>query len=245
MIEFAGRAILLDIEGTTSPIRFIYDVMFPFVLRELDAYLREHWRESALVDTCEQMARDAGHPNFAAWCGEQSLEEQQLTVSDEVNRLMAADVKATGMKTLQGLIWKAGFASGELQAEVFEDVPPALLQWNANGREVRIYSSGSIAAQKLFFGHTLYGNLLSQFRGHYDTTSGPKREAESYRTIAADMAIEPAEILFLSDVVPELNAAREAGMHTGLLLRPGNHELESADHGHPEIYSFQQVQLID
>jgi enolase-phosphatase E1 len=244
VIEFAGRAILLDIEGTTSPIRFVYDVMFPFVRRELDGYLRDHWHESSLAEARQQMAHDAGAESFAAWCGERSLEAQQQCVRDEVVRLMDADVKATGLKTLQGLIWKQGFDSGELQAEVFDDVPPALLKFNGNGLEVRIYSSGSIAAQKLFFGHTLYGNLLPQFSGHYDTTSGAKQESSSYQRIAADMNIEPADILFLSDVVAELDAARQAGFHTTLVLRPGNHPLESSEHGHPEIRSFEQVRLV-
>lgn len=245
MIEFAGRAILLDIEGTTSPIQFIYEVMFPYVRRELDDYLRAHWGTELLIRTCEQIAQDAGHEYFQDWCGERSVAEQQQIVSDEVIRLMDGDVKATGLKELQGLIWHAGFTNGELQAELFDDVPTALLKWNASGLDVRIYSSGSIAAQKLFFGHTPYGNLLGQFRGHYDTTSGPKREPQSYRVIAADMDIEPGEILFLSDVVAELNAARESGFQTGLVLRPGNLPAEPAEHGHVEVYTFDQVQLKD
>lgn len=244
MIEFAGGAILLDIEGTTSPIRFIYEVMFPFVRRELDDYLRVHWGEEPLVGACEQIAQDAGYDFFQDWCGEESVAEQQQIVKEEVVRLMEGDVKATGLKTLQGLIWKQGFTSGELQAEVFDDVPPALIQWNAGGIDVRIYSSGSIAAQKLFFGHTLYGNLLPQFRGHYDTTSGHKREPQSYRVIAADMELDPGEILFLSDVVAELDAARESGFHTALVIRPGNPEVEPADHGHVEIRTFEQVRLV-
>ena len=243
MIPFAGRVILLDIEGTTSPIQFIYEVMFPYVVRELDNYLRAHWGREPLAGTCEQIARDAGYESLSDWCGSEPPERQRQVVREEVLRLMKGDVKATGLKTLQGLIWHDGFTSGELQGEVFDDVPPALLQWNANGIDVRIYSSGSIAAQKLFFAHTHYGNLLKQFRGHYDTTSGSKREAQSYTTIAADIGCEPNEILFLSDVVPELDAARAAGFRTGLVRRPGNPD--PAEHAHEEIGSFVQVQLID
>lgn len=244
MIEFAGRAILLDIEGTTSPIAFVYDVMFPFVRRELESYVRGHWGEEPLAGACEQIAADAGHDHFADWCGERPVAEQQQKVIDEVTRLMDGDVKATGLKTLQGLIWKAGFDSGELVAEVFPDVPPALLKWNANGIDVRIYSSGSIAAQKMFFAHTDYGDLLPQFRGHYDTTTGPKKEPKSYTAIAEDMDCEPEEILFLSDVVAELDAAKEAGLETGLVMRPGNKEPEPAERDHPQIGTFEQVRLI-
>ncbi|MFM9196060.1 MAG: acireductone synthase, partial [Planctomycetia bacterium] len=136
--------------------------------------------------------------------------------------LMNRDVKSTPLKALQGMIWRSGFESGELVSHVFDDVPAALAQWADSGIDVRIYSSGSIDAQKLFFGHTAAGDLTPHLRGHYDTTTGPKRDAASYRAIAADMAIEPREILFISDVGEELDAARQAGMATALAIRPGN-----------------------
>ena len=123
---------------------------------------------------------------------------------------MDGDVKATGLKQLQGLIWRAGFESGEMQAHVYDDVPPALAAWDAAGIDIRVYSSGSIAAQKLFFAHTIAGDLLARFRGHYDTTTGPKKEAESYRLIAEDMGRSPETILFLSDVVARQQAQQVA-----------------------------------
>ncbi|MBC7854603.1 MAG: acireductone synthase [Pirellulaceae bacterium] len=233
VLTFSGRGILLDIEGTTSSISFVYDVMFPFVRRELDVYLRSHWGKSALAHACDAIARDAGRL---------SLAESPEQVKSEVLRLMDGDVKATGLKQLQGLIWEAGFTSGEMKAHVYDDVPPAITAWNQAGLDVRIYSSGSVQAQKLFFGHTIAGDLLPQFHGHYDTTTGPKKEPASYAAIAAAFALTPGGILFLSDVSAELDAAKAAGMQTGLVLRPGNAAIELG-HGHPEIRSFAEIRI--
>lgn len=241
MIEFRGRGILLDIEGTTSSIRFVYDEMFPFVLRELDGFLKTNWGSAEVHDACETIARDAGFDSLDQWQSEddQKRSPEQL-VHDEVLRLMTGDVKATGLKQLQGLIWRAGFESGELRAHVYDDVPPALRRWCDAGRDVRIYSSGSIAAQHLFFGHTMAGDLRQCFRGHYDTTTGPKKESTSYQTIAHEFSLPPAEILFLSDVPAELDAARLAGLQTALCRRPGNAAVPP-DHGHPEISKFDEI----
>jgi enolase-phosphatase E1 len=245
VIQFTGKAILLDIEGTTSSVSFVYDVMFPYVRRHLDRYLAEHWNDPAMLDARDAIARDAGQPSFADWVAppglprDEALKGQKL-VRDEVIRLMDGDVKATGLKQLQGMIWEEGFRSGELRAHVYDDVPPAIEAWRRAGIDVRIYSSGSIQAQKLFFGHTERGDLLPLFGGHYDTTTGPKRAADSYRAIAADMQVDAAEVLFLSDVVSELDAARSAGMQTGLVVRPGNAE-PTANHGHPVVSSFADV----
>jgi len=243
MLEFGGRGILLDIEGTTSSVSFVYDVMFPFVRRELKAYLSSNWGSESLNAACTLIANDAGHESFAAWSAQAaSDEERQQLVADEITRLMDGDIKATGLKQLQGLIWQAGFESGELRAHVYDDVPNALTAWSEADIDVRIYSSGSIAAQKLFFGHTIAGDLLHRFRGHYDTTIGPKKEAASYEQIAAAFGFPPAEILFLSDVVAELGAARAAGMQTALCIRPGNATAE-ASHGHIEIATFSEVKI--
>lgn len=243
MLSFSGRGILLDIEGTTSSISFVYDVMFPFVRRELDSYLRAHWRESALAAACDAIARDAGQSSLAAWCaGAKDATARQEIVKAEVLRLMDADIKSTGLKALQGLIWDAGFTSGEMKAHLYEDVPPALAAWNAAGIDVRIYSSGSVQAQKLFFGHTIAGNLLPLFRGHFDTTAGPKKEAASYASIAAAFPLPPHEILFVSDVAAELDAAKQAGLQTALCLRPGNAAAKTG-HGHEEIRSFAEITI--
>lgn len=238
-MHFHGRGILLDIEGTTSSISFVYDVMFPFVRRELDRYVREHWGEPALMSACDQIARDLGHDTLSRWVSELPGDvDQQALVRSEVLRLMDGDVKSTGLKQLQGIIWEQGFASGELKAHVYDDVPPAMKAWNTAGKDVRIYSSGSIQAQKLFFGHTIAGDLLPLLRGHYDTTTGGKREATSYLQIAVEYGLPPQEILFLSDVPAELDAASSAGMQTALVKRPGNAPAESS---HTTIECFNQI----
>jgi enolase-phosphatase E1 len=248
------RGILLDIEGTTSSISFVYDVMFPYVLRELDAFLRQHLDDPAMRPILDEMAKsvDGGMHGFDTaeeWFTAEvstfsvqrsaSLDERCELISNTVQNEMYADRKTTWLKTLQGMIWKHGFESGELLAHVYDDVPPALAAWNAAGKDVRIYSSGSIEAQKLFFGHTIAGNLLPYFRGYYDTTTGPKKEAESYRKIAANFGLAASEILFLSDVVAELDAAQAAGLKTTLVVRPEN--AEAPAHSHDVVNDFGQI----
>lgn len=232
------RGVLLDIEGTTSSVRFVFDVMFPFVLRELDAWVLKHWGSPEIDRVAAQMAKDAGFTQANAWLAGTEGENRE-TLKAEVRRLMAADVKATGLKLLQGLIWEDGFASGELKAEVYPDVVPALERWTTAGKDVRIYSSGSVHAQHLFFGHTLAGDLLHFFRGHYDTQIGGKKEAASYTAIAQSFQLPPGEILFVSDIVGELDAAAAAGLQTALAVRPGN--APQGEHSHRAISTFDEL----
>ena len=238
---FSGCAILLDIEGTTSSISYVHDVLFLYARRELSAYLRANWGKPAAMAACERIACDAGQASLQSFTPSAPPDQAQEKVAAEVLSLMDRDAKATGLKDLQGLIWEHGFRSGQLRAHVYPDVPPALAAWNAAGLDVRIYSSGSIAAQKLFIGHTEAGDLLKFIRGHFDTNTGPKKSAASYRGIAAAMKYEPKEILFISDTVAELNAAREAGLTTVLSVRPGN--APEAANGHPIITDFSQVKI--
>jgi enolase-phosphatase E1 len=233
------RAILLDIEGTTSSISYVHDVLFPYARRNLPAYLRDNWNKPETMEVCEQIARDADAASLQAFTAGAPPEQAQAKIAAEVLSLMDRDAKATGLKALQGLIWEHGFCSGQLRAHVYPDVPPALAAWNAAGLDVRIYSSGSIAAQKLFFAHTEAGDLLKFIRGHYDTTSGPKKIPASYRAIATAMNVPPGEILFVSDIVAELNAAREAGLATALSIRPGNAKEENT--GHRTMTDFSQI----
>ena len=219
------RCILLDIEGTTSSISFVYDVMFPFVREHLDSFLAENWGQPSVQDCLPLLAEDVGEESVNSWLDGNDTESAKR-VSGAVIKLMDDDVKATGLKKLQGSIWKSGFESGQMVAHVYDDVEPAIRKWKADGIDIRIYSSGSVAAQKLFFGHCLAGNLLDLFSGHYDTTSGAKKESDSYLAIAADAGIDPADCLFISDVAAELNAARTAGMQTVLSVRPGNPEAD-------------------
>jgi enolase-phosphatase E1 len=216
------NAVLLDVEGTTSSISFVHEEMFPYARRHLRDYLQRNWDEPSLRTTLEHLAEDAGAANATLWLADLPIVAQQQRVVEVVEQWMDQDRKATGLKQLQGQVWRAGFESQQLVAHVWPDVPPVLQQWRQAGFDIRIYSSGSIAAQKLFFGHTEFGDLLDCFSGHYDTTSGGKKEVQSYRNIAADWQIEPSQIVFVSDVVEELRAAAEAGMRVLLSCRPGN-----------------------
>lgn len=233
MLDVDG--VLLDIEGTTSSISFVTEVLFPFARSHAPAYLQEHWTAPELQDALRLMAIDAKHPTTHEWFLSHSATsetQQQTVVMEEVTRLMDGDVKATGLKALQGLIWRSGFESGELQAHVYDEVPGAIRRWRQLGLDVRIYSSGSIAAQKLFFAHTIAGNLLDLFSGHYDTTMGSKKEAESYRKIAAEFGLAPERIVFVSDIAAEVEAARQAGMLAVVSLRPGNAPISDDNPSH-------------
>ena len=223
------RGILLDIEGTTSAISFVFDVLFPYARRELPRFLDLNWNRDDVRSARAQIARDA-----ATALHERSALESHLL------DLMDRDVKATGLKQLQGLIWEEGYAAGELRSHVYDDVPPALRRWAARGGDVRIYSSGSIAAQKLFFAHTEHGDLLPLLNGHYDTTTGPKTAKSSYDAIVRAFELPAREVLFLSDAPAELDAARQAGLLTGLAVRPGNKPMPGCNH--PCFEAFDSLQ---
>ena len=235
MILFDGRGILLDVEGTTSSISFVYDVLFEHAKKNVASFLAAH-RDNPQVRTAALgLAGTLGLPDDVL-ADDAGLTRLALGAVDLMNR----DIKETSLKALQGMIWRGGYESGEIVAHVFDDVPPALAQWADGGIDVRIYSSGSIEAQKFFFAHTAAGDITPHLRGHYDTTTGPKREAASYAAIAADMGLEPRQILFVSDVGAELDAARAAGMATALAVRPGNRE-PGGLYDHEAISSFAEI----
>ncbi len=242
MITISARGILLDIEGTTSSISFVHDVMFPYVRCNLTNYLAANWNSEAMIEAVAGLAADIAQPSASAWLAGKSVEEQQRIVQDTVIQMMDSDIKATGLKQLQGMIWKSGFHSGQLVAHLFSDVAPAIRSWHSAGVDVRIYSSGSIAAQKLFFGHTIEGNLLNCLGGHYDTTIGPKQSAASYAAIASKFSCPASQILFISDVPTELEAAKTAGYQTVLSLRPGNQTVNPA-HGFATVVSFAELSV--
>lgn len=242
LLEFAGRGILLDIEGTVAPISFVQEVLFPYSRRHLVPFLRARWDDPAVAEAREWIARDAGFASFAAWCATDPAVAPLDRVRAEVERLITGDVKATGLKRLQGLIWEQGYGSGALRTPIFPDVPGCLATWQAAGLDLRVFSSGSVAAQRLLFAHTAAGDLRGRFRGHYDTTLGPKRDPASYAAIAADMALPPAAILFLSDLPAELDAARASGMGVALASRPGNPPTPP-DLPYPQITDFRQIRL--
>jgi enolase-phosphatase E1 len=235
VIVFDGRGILLDVEGTTSSISFVYDVLFAHAKAKVGEFLSARRDDARVLELAAAVTAAAGTPLTPAAIAADPT-RAALAAIDLINR----DVKDTALKELQGMIWRSGFESGELVAHVFDDVPPALAGWADSGLDVRIYSSGSIEAQQLFFGHTAAGDLRPHLRGHYDTTTGPKREAASYALIAADMGLEPRQILFVSDVGAELDAAHKAGMATALAVRPGNRDAGGVFE-HEAVASFAEI----
>lgn len=221
------RVILLDIEGTTTPIDFVYQVLFPYARHHLATYLAQHANEREVQADlaalrAEHTADVAQQLNPPAWPIDEILDDPLAPAISYLFWLMDQDRKSTALKSLQGKIWEEGYQKGELQSVIYEDVPRALARWYVQGRRVCIYSSGSVLAQKLLFTYTEAGDLTGWLAGYFDTTSGPKRAASSYQTIAAALQVGPAEVLFISDVTAELEAAHSAGLQTLLAVRPGN-----------------------
>ena len=242
MINFAGSHILLDIEGTTSSVSFVFEVMFPYARKHLAGYLSEHWDDEDVQDAARQIAVDDDGSSLENWLPSQNAHTNREHIVRHLEALMDADSKATGLKQLQGILWRGGFLSGELKSHLYDDVLPALLHWRSRDIGLLIYSSGSVHAQQLFFENTISGDLLPLFLGHYDTTIGNKREMQSYQRIVEDCAIEAEQVLFLSDIVLELDAAAGSGLQTGLVIRPEN-AAQPNDHGHPVISSFTEISL--
>jgi enolase-phosphatase E1 len=199
------EAILLDIEGTTSSIAFVAEVLFPYARAHLREFVAMHPEEVAPI-----LAKVPGEDPVAT-----------------LLRWIDEDRKETPLKTLQGMIWAEGYASGELKGHVYPDTPEALRRWRAAGVPVHIYSSGSVAAQKLIFGHSIEGDLTPLLSGYFDTHIGPKREAGSYARIAEALGLAPDTLLFVSDVQAEVDAARAAGLRAVLIAREGGGEVQS------------------
>ncbi len=208
------RHVLLDIEGTTTAISFVYDVLFPFAAKSLPTFIVESWQEPAVARACQSVLADA--------TPEERAMDVQVAVIAIVQRQMAGDIKAQGLKMLQGLVWREGYESGQVLGHVYADVAPQFATWHAAGRKIAIYSSGSVLAQRLLFRHSLAGDLTPFLAGHYDTSSGPKREAASYAAIAQHWGIDVRDIIFGTDQPAEAEAATAAGMYAVLLMRPGN-----------------------
>ncbi len=212
MIETPIHAIVVDIEGTTTDIAFVHRVLFPYARERLPAYVRQHSQRdevrAVLAEAADLAGQDAPH-----------IEAHIDAIIDTLIRWIDEDRKATPLKTLQGMIWRDGYLSGDFKGHVYADVAPALSRWRAAGIRLYVYSSGSVAAQELLFRHTNDGDLTPHFSGYFDTTTGPKREVASYRAIQQAIDHPAAHILFLSDVVAELDAARAAGLQTIQLLR--------------------------
>ncbi len=217
------KALLLDIEGTTTPVDFVYNTLFPYADRKVQGFLLEHFRDhetqAVLAELAAQHQRDEREgPRPPAWS--QETDEARLRSSVAyVHWLIAKDSKCTPLKTLQGKIWQQGYASGELHGEVYPDVPRAFERWRRQGREICIYSSGSVLAQQMLFRSTIAGDLTPHISAFYDTAIGAKAESESYRRIAESRHRAACEVLFISDAIKEIKAARLAGLHAALCVR--------------------------
>jgi enolase-phosphatase E1 len=226
--ERGVRGVVLDVEGTTTPISFVYNVLFPYARSHLHEFLEAHGPSGLLAEVDRQLreehAADVARGDAPPPLPADLSSGNAVDLEPYVLWLMERDRKSPGLKLLQGLIWQRGFADGTLRGELFPDVPPALDRWRAESIDVAIYSSGSVLAQRLIFGHTAAGDLTPQISQFFDASIGPKRSADSYRQIASELHREPNELLFLSDVHAELSAARAAGFQTILCVRPGNPE---------------------
>ncbi len=237
--------LLLDIEGTTSSVDFVYKTLFPFAADRVEGFLREHITEPAIRELINELRREHAmdaekHPALGVWLRAGKGEEID-SAAKYVRHLIAVDRKLTPLKALQGMIWEEGFRSGKLQGHVYEDVPRAFLKWKREGKRIAIFSSGSVLAQKLLFGNSIAGDLTVYIDDYFDTTTGPKREPTSYVAIAKTLRTPPTEVMFLSDVTAELDAARNAEMKTVLVVRPGAER--PSETTHTIIESFDDIHL--
>ncbi len=227
------KIILTDIEGTTSSISFVKEVLFPYARRELPNFVREHASDPKVRHWLDQVQLELGSEFF----NDEHLIETLLGWID-------SDRKHTALKALQGMIWVAGYRDGDYAAHIYDDATDMLKQWHEAGHKIYVYSSGSVPSQKLFFGHTSEGDLMGLFSGYFDTEMGAKRDPESYRRITDAIDEKASDIIFLSDIVEELDAAREAGMDTALLDRLNDYpepRLDEATHGHQRVESFRDI----
>ncbi len=219
------------------------EVLFPFARKQFKAFIQKHSdNEEVRSDVAglwsqyqADLRRGLKPPS---WKGDLSGGESESIVS-YVHWLMDQDRKATALKSLQGRIWLAGYESGELKGQVYADVPPAIKQWVRQKKDISVFSSGSILAQKLLFRNIPSGDLTRFIGAYFDTAMGAKGEPESYRRISAALKVQASKIVFVSDVVGELNAARSAQMQTMLCVRPGRGQPENTDHG--VIRSFEEL----
>jgi len=233
------RGILVDIEGTTTPIAFVHEVLFSYARAHAKEFLASNFdSEEVRADVAllrEEHALDVSknlHPPL--------LGPEIDSIAAYIDWLIAQDRKSTGLKSLQGKIWRQGYLDGTLKSQVFADVRPALERWQAAGSSINIFSSGSVLAQQLLFAHTEAGDLTRFIDNYFDTNIGKKADVDSYRRIASALKLAPNEIVFISDVVGELDAASEAGTKTLLSLRPGNPPQVTAEK-YQTIHSFDEV----
>lgn len=223
------KYILMDVEGTTTSISFVHDVLFPYSSERLRTYINSHFDSTPVQEALLETFNTA-------------FEEEKLILNHNglIEKLLSwikTDRKHSALKKLQGLIWKEGYQSGELKGHVYEDVPAALKRWKEAGVKLGIYSSGSVVAQKDLFGFSIYGDLNTYFSNNFDTSVGHKRESVSYKNILAELKLEANDVLFLSDIAEELDAAKAVGIHTIQLVRLD----EVPNAGHQQEKNFNDI----
>ncbi len=220
------KAILTDIEGTTTSISFVFDVLFPYAREHLAEFVRSNLDKPAVQQELEAINQEVGQPLSA----EHAIEQLLMWID--------SDRKLTPLKSLQGMVWKQGYVDRRFRGHVYPDAVKYLRQWRADGIQLYVYSSGSVAAQKLLFGYSDAGDLTPLFNGYFDTRIGSKGHSSSYRKIATEIGLDTEQILFLSDSVDELDAAREAGMQTAWLVRDRQ---DTSVSSHRRCHDFSEI----
>ena len=228
------KAILLDIEGTTTPIDFVHKTLFPFAKERIGKYVEQHFGE--LENEIARIVDEAGHDTAYTVPVDPT---EPGPISTYLKHLIDVDRKSTPLKVIQGKIWQMGYESGELKSVVYDDVRPAFERWTTEGKTIAIYSSGSVLAQQLLFRYTNQGDLTPFISHHFDTNIGHKRDADSYRQIARALGVDSSDASFFSDIPKELAAASEAALQATLVVRPGNAEHDPA--GFNTIRSFEEI----
>jgi len=225
------KYILMDVEGTTTSISFVHDVLFPYSTERLKTYIESHLTDPNIQEVLlktQSTVREEEDLNF---------NKDQLI--DKLLEWIRIDRKHSALKKLQGLIWHEGYAAGEIKGHVYEDVPAALKSWKEKGLELGIYSSGSVDAQRSLFGHSIFGDLNSFFSHNFDTAVGGKREVQSYRNILETLKLNPEDVLFLSDITEELDAAKAAGINTLQLIRSE----AVSNSSHKQVKNFTEIKF--
>lgn len=222
------KAIVTDIEGTTSSLSFVKDVLFPYARAHLAAFVHAHADTPEVAALLDEARKEAG---------------DQLALEPLIDRFIQwidEDKKVTPLKSLQGLIWEAGYRQGDFTGHVYLDAAEKIKAWHEQGLALYVYSSGSVYAQKLLFGHSDFGDLTPLFSGYFDTHIGGKREKASYDRIAGQLGMAPEHLLFLSDIKEELDAAKAAGFHTLWLTREKSPDPAAE---HRQVSSFDQIRF--
>ena len=223
------QAILTDIEGTTTSLSFVKDVLFPYAYERMQSFVVENRTNPAVAKLIDDVRYEVNNPVLSL---SGAIEQLKQWIRD--------DKKITPLKAIQGLMWQQGYANGDFTGHVYPDAVAGLQAWHAQGLQLYVYSSGSVQAQQLLFGYSDAGDLTPLFSGYFDTQVGHKREIGAYQHIAQAIGIAPEHILFLSDIREELDAAQQAGMQTYALVRE-NQATEGLQH--PWVENFAQIDL--